>query len=173
MRSTVVPAQVTTIEDRVAGNLGISQLILLIAPVFLGSILYVALPPFFGYHIYKIVLLALLAVVCGLLAIRIKGQILLLWILRIVTYNLRPRYFVYSKNSLHNREVPLSIKADKTQVKTQVVKPIAKAKPLLSTADLVKVEDILTSPSANVRYTTDKKGGIRVHITEVQSQSAS
>jgi hypothetical protein len=167
MRSTVVPAQVTTVEDRIAGNLGLSQLLLLVTPVFLGSILYVILPPFFGFHIYKVVLFVLLASICALLAIRIKGQILMLWIAAIVRYNQRPRYFVYSKNSLHNRAIPEMPKPESTQEDGAQETKTQRILPGLSTADLVKIEDILANPQANVRFTTTRKGELRVHITEV------
>lgn len=165
MRSTVVPAQVTTVEDRIAGSLGLSQLILLITPIFLGSLLYVILPPFFGYHVYKVVLLAILAVVCGLLAVRIKGQILLLWLLVILRYSHRPRYFVHRKNSLYGRNYEESPKSEPiVELKQGQVRPVRTA-PVLTTAELVKVEDLLANPQANVRFTTSSKGGLRVHIT--------
>lgn len=166
MRSTVVPAQVTTVEDRIAGNLGLSQLLLLLIPVFAGSILYVLLPPFFGYHEYKVVLLVLLATVCGTLAIRIKGQILLLWIIAIVKYNRRPRYFVYSKNSTHTREQPLPLAQEAEQSPEPAMKA-SLALPQLSTAELVRVEEVLTNPQAKVHFTTNRKGELRVHVTEV------
>lgn len=167
MRSTVVPAQVTTVEDRIAGNLGLSQLILLIAPLFLGSILYVILPPFFGYHVYKVVVLVVLAVLCGLLAIRIKGQILLLWLLAVVRYNRRPRYYVYSKNSLHARNYGETAAVETVAEEAPVTARATRKLPQLSTADLVKIEDILANPQANVRFATTKKGELRVYITEV------
>lgn len=166
MRSTIVPAQVTTVEDRIAGNLGLSQLLLLLVPVFVGSILYVVLPPFFAYHVYKVVLFVVLAVVCGLLAIRIKGQILLLWIISIARFNLRPRYFVFSKNSLYARE---ETPAEPAEVEvSQVVEADQESKSSgLSTAELIQVEAILANPAANVRFSTNKKGELRVHVTEV------
>ena len=37
MKMTVVPAQVTTVEDRIIGNLGFSQILLLIVPVFAAA----------------------------------------------------------------------------------------------------------------------------------------
>jgi hypothetical protein len=158
MRSTIVPAQVTTVEDRVAGKLGLSQLVLLAAPVFLGSILYVILPPFYEYHVYKIVVLVVLAVACGLLAVRVKGQILLLWLLMIARYNLRPRYFVYSKNSLHGRDKVEPSKSEKAADTSAEAPAVARPKlPQLSTAQ------------ANVRFTTTRKGELRVHITEGQA----
>jgi hypothetical protein len=170
MRSTIVPAQVTTVEDRVAGKLGLSQLVLLAAPVFLGSILYVILPPFYEYHVYKIVVLVVLAVACGLLAVRIKGQILLLWLLMIARYNLRPRYFVYSKNSLHGRDKVEPSKSEEAVDTGADAPAVARPKqPQLSTAELVKIEELLANPQANVRFTTTRKGELRVHITEGQA----
>src|SRR5258708_18652430 len=104
MKVTVVPAQVTTIEDRIAGNLGLSQLLLLIAPVFGSSAIYMILPPNMQSAPYKLVLIATLVFVGCLLAIRIKGKILLFWLAIIFRYNLRPKYYVFNKNSLANRE---------------------------------------------------------------------
>ena len=74
MRQTVVPAQVTTVEDKIAGNISFKQMLLLVAPVFLGGAMYVFLPPFLGYSVYKIVLWILFALVCATLAVRIKGR---------------------------------------------------------------------------------------------------
>lgn len=44
MRSTVIPAQVTTVEDTIAGNLTITQIMLLIAPVLLSTAIYAVVP---------------------------------------------------------------------------------------------------------------------------------
>jgi hypothetical protein len=105
MRSTVIPAQITTVEDKIAGNLGVSQLLLLAAPIFGGSALFVVFPPFFGYAVYKIVLIVCLTVICNMLAIRIKGTIVLRWVMILAGYMLRPRYYVFDKNSDYLREV--------------------------------------------------------------------
>src|ERR1039458_6831582 len=105
MKVTIVPAQVTTVEDRIAGNLRLSQLLLLTTPVFSGSLLYVVLPPVFHGAIYKLVLIVALFIICSLMAIRIKGKILLLWLVVLVHYNLRPRFYVFNKLSTHGREM--------------------------------------------------------------------
>lgn len=167
MRSTIVPAQVTTVEDRIAGNLGVSQLILLLLPVFGGGLLYVFLPPFFGYGVYKVVVLVVFAVVCALMAIRIKGQIVLRWLIAIARYNNRPRYYVYSKNSLFGREPLMRPVAHKSEPAKQKVKTRLPTLPKLSTQELVKIEDIIANPQANLRFTTNAKGELRVHITEI------
>lgn len=168
MRSTVVPAQVTTIEDRIAGNIGVSQLVLLLLPVFIGGMLYVLLPPFFEYGVYKVVLVVVMTVLCGVLAIRIKGQIILKWLIAIVTYNLRPRYYVANKNSKHGRDKSQALVFANVEERALTKMREIKATPKLTTQELVNIEHILSNPQANLRFSTDAKGELHVHITEVQ-----
>jgi len=171
MRTTVVPAQITTVEDRIAGSLGLTQVMLLIAPVFGGSALFVILPPFFNYAAYKVGLVVLLALLCGLLAVRVKGKILLLWAVVLLRYNARPMYYVFNKNSLHTREVAAI--AETEELAEQEVVAASECVPLitLAPADQLKVEELVTDPTANVRFTTTKKGELRVLLTEVPRES--
>jgi hypothetical protein len=37
MRTTVIPAQITTVEDRIAANLNLTQIILLLASLFVAT----------------------------------------------------------------------------------------------------------------------------------------
>ncbi len=169
MKVTVVPAQVTTVEDRIAGNLGLSQLMLLAAPVFGGSALFVVLPPFFHSAIYKLVVVAALFFVCGLLAIRIKGKIVLFWLVVLLRYNLRPRYFIFNKHSLHGREDYHSTAIVEPE-QPQKMAPKPKHAFSLSTADIVKLQNILENPAANLSFET-KKGNLYVRITEINQES--
>ncbi len=174
MRTTIVPAQITTVEDRIAGRLGLSQLLLLIGPVFGGSGIFVILPPFFNYAVYKLVLIVCVAVLCSLLAIRIKGKILLFWGMTLLRYNLRPRYYVFNKNSVHTRDVIRHVDVpDETTEEAQPQKVVRTRLPQLSTAELVKIEDIIANPAANIHFTTNKKGALSVSITEVKQESVS
>jgi hypothetical protein len=74
MKITVVPAQVTTVEDKIMGSLSLSQLMILLLPVFIGAALFVILPPAMGSALYKYILIGILAVICMILSIRIKGK---------------------------------------------------------------------------------------------------
>ncbi len=168
MKTTVVPAQVTTVEDKIAGSLGVSQLMLLTVPIFGGSALFVVLPPFFNYAIYKVVLVACLAFIAGVLAIRIKGKILLQWLIVMVRYNTRPRYYVLNKNHPHLRNMDTKPEAKKVAEEAKPKKTVRQKLPQLSTADLVQVQDLITNPSANLHFKTDKKGRLNVYITEGQ-----
>ena len=99
MKTTVVPAQVTTVEDRIMGNLGLSQILLIILPVFIGAGLYALLPPNMVGSLYKYLIITVVSLVSFILAIRIRGKIVLLWILTIARYNLRPKYYIFNKNT--------------------------------------------------------------------------
>jgi Ca2+/Na+ antiporter len=171
MKVTVVPAQITTIEDRIVGSLGMSQLVLLTLPVVLGGGMYIVLPPTMHAAPYKLTLIVLLAAVCAVMAIRIRGRILLLWLVTILRYNLRPRYFVFDKRSQRGREQYLHV-AEHVPQEEKETKVRKKLKELrLSTAEIVQVERLLADPTANVFYSTDKKGKLYVRITEVKQES--
>lgn len=169
MKVTVVPAQVTTIEDRIAGNLGLSQLMLLAAPVFGGSVLYVLLPPTFHNAAYKLVAIVILFLLCSLLAIRIKGKIILFWLVVLLRYTMRPRYYVFDKRSPASREDYRHY--DKLEYEEIVeTKPKETKQALrLSTAQLMNLHKLIENPAANLSFES-KKGGLYVRITEIKQE---
>ena len=167
MKFTVVPAQVTTVEDRIAGNLSVIQMALLALPVFGGSFLFAILPPFMDGALYKYVLLGLLVVVSGLLAIRIKGKILLSWLLIIVRYNLRPSLYVYDKRTLYGREVVKASTKNKEAVEKKAKERKAKF-PSVSVADTARIMKLIDHPAANLRFEVSKKGGLNVRYTQIE-----
>jgi hypothetical protein len=167
MRTTTVPAQITTVEDKIAGELNIMQLLLLVAPVFGSAALYVGLPPFFASAPYKIVTIVCLFVIFGTLAIRIKGKIVLAWLMILARYGARPRYYLFNKNDTYMRDIPKPEAQQEVTEKAEVKKVEPAPRPKLSTADLVQIEQLITNPEANLHFRTDKRGALSVHITEV------
>ena len=167
MKFTIVPAKVTTVEDRIAGNLSVIQMALLALPVFGGSFLFAILPPFMDGALYKYVLLGLLVVVSGLLAIRIKGKILLSWLLIIVRYNLRPSLYVYDKRTLYGREVVKASTKNKEAVEKKAKERKAKL-PSVSVADTARIMKLIDHPAANLRFEVSKKGGLNVRYTQIE-----
>lgn len=166
MRQTVVPAQVTTVEDKIAGNISFKQMLLLVAPVFLGGAMYVFLPPFLGYSIYKIVIWILFAVVCATLAVRIKGRLVADWIVIRSKYNLRPTFYTYNKNSMQLRK-----KIDVAPKTLDMNESAEKKKYIHHEVDfgsLRRLEEIILEPKANLVFHATKKGGLRVSIKEVK-----
>jgi hypothetical protein len=168
MKITVVPAQVTTVEDRVAGNLGFSQLALFALPVFGGALLYAILPPSMEYSLYKIIVVGVIAIISGILAIRIKGKIILLWLVVLLRYNLRPKLYLFNKNiSCFREDYPEPIKVpapkpNKAKLHTQV------ALPKLAGHEQTRLYVSMNNPVNRLCFETNKKGGLNVRITEVQ-----
>lgn len=169
MKSTVVPAQITTVEDKIMGNLTLQQMVLLATPVFINFVLFALLPSSMHISAYKVVLMTIVACICTLLAVRIKGKILLVWLVTITRYNTRARYYVFNKNDLYMRDMPASAQPIKQEVLAEALKdePVVKI-PSLSINDLAKLESILANPAAKLSFKLHKKRGLHVSITEVE-----
>lgn len=167
MKVTVVPAQVTTVEDRIMGNLGFSQLMLLILPIFASALIYFILPPMMGSSIYKFVIMAIFAVLCGISAIRIKGKIVLLWAIVMARYNVRPKFYVFNKNTAAYREQYDTVKTESEEEQKDVAKPII-AIPKLDFHESAKLLAVMQDPASKLRFETTKKGGLNVRLTEIQ-----
>lgn len=169
MKVTVVPAQVTTVEDRVAGNLSFSQLILFAIPVFGGSLLFAILPPFMEAHLYKISIITIFAALCVMLAIRIKGKIVLLWLIVLMRYRLRPRIYTLSKNTIACREEyptpsELTTRAKSAPALKEEKTPI----PLLGDSEKAYLLATLNDPMERLAIELTKKGGLNVRISEIK-----
>jgi hypothetical protein len=145
MKTTIVPAQVTTVEDRVTANLGISQLILFITPLFIGALLYWALPPTMDFSLYKLIFIALLTLTCLILAIRIGG-----------------------KRTLSNREDFPKVQLKSTQTKKVAKQPVVINIPKLSMRQSAYAYATLDDPVNRLNFETNKKGVLNVRITEIQ-----
>lgn len=167
MKITVVPAQVTTVEDKIMGSLSLSQLMILLLPVFVGAALFAVLPPTMGSALYKYILIGILATICLILSIRLKGKIVALWIVTILRYNLRPKYYLFNKNVT-------TLRADYSDVKQPDNKTEASVKesklhiPRLGTLETARVLATIENPAAKLRFETTKKGGLHVRLTEIE-----
>lgn len=171
MKSTVVPAQITTVEDKIAGNLSVTQLMLLIAPVLLTGLTFTILPPMLQLTAYKMVVVALFGLTCITLAIRIKGDLLLHWMITIAKYNLRPAIHVLDKNDDYLRyiEIPVTDAIDAaSEAATTDDKPPSLVQ--LATAELVRLESAIVDPRSKFQLLV-KKGGLHVSIHQIKEDS--
>jgi PrgI family protein len=168
MKTTVVPAQVTTVEDKIAGNLSFSQLLLMTAPVFVSGVVFAFVPPFMQLRSYKVVVCAILTLVCLLMAIRIKDKILIQWLAIITRYNVRPRYYLFNKNDLFARSslerLPTS-EPNPTPVKTSSEHD--EKLPLLAMPEIVRLEAVMAHPDADFHVRV-KRGGLEVYVKEIK-----
>jgi len=168
MKTTTVPAQVTTVEDKIAGSLSLSQLMLLCAPIFLSAVGYILFPPMLKFTITKLVLFVLLAFVFCTLSIRLRGKLIIQWIVIMGRYNLRPRYYIYNKNDLHLRDFKPKVQAAIKKPVTAVAKKSHPKLPKLPIPQLLRLQEAVIDPRAKLSFKTSRKGGLSVHITEIK-----
>ena len=170
MKATVVPAQITTVEDRIFANLSMSQVVLVFIVIFVAGGVFTFAEPAMEGALYKYVIMLIVGLICGILAIRIRGKIIGSWLVILTTYYLRPKYYVYDKNVTTLRET-YTVKTEKQprQKKTKAAdnEPKAAQKQLdnLATA---RVLTAIENPDAKFRLEAGKKGGIRVRLTKIE-----
>ena len=171
MKMTVVPAQVTTVEDRIIGNLSFTQLLLLVIPLFLSAGVYCTLPPFLESALYKYIVMGCVLLVCLPLALRIKGKTIAAWLITILRYRRRPRMYVWNKNALSGRTLSPTGNSHKIRAQEGITERTLATPPTeLAVAVSTQLLSILENPAAQVRYETTKKGGLRVRIQNIQQE---
>lgn len=158
MRTTIIPAQITTVEDKIAGSLNLAQILMLMFPILWTAFLYILIPPVMTLPAYKLTLTLLVTLISLILAMRVKNKLVIEWLLVLVRFQNRPRYYLANKNSLYERELDLPqdlAKPEKVKSKS-LVKNIAEKKEL-SIPELVKLESLIESGKLAVRYQVGKK----------------
>lgn len=161
MRNTVIPAQITTVEDKIAGNLNLTQILLLMAPVLITTLLYSLVSPAMKLTIFKMILIGLSSLVCGILAIRVKGRVVLNWLAVFIKYKLRPSFFVFNKNDCYLREIETTVKNNN---KVKIIKklPVLETEKTLVEVDAVKLLHVINNQKNSIRFVFNQKGGLRV-----------
>jgi len=135
MRTTVIPAQITTIEDKIVGSLNFTQLILLMIPVIWTTIVYTLLSPAMHVVWYKIPLVFAVILISLGLAIRINGVVVFNWLFVILGYKLRPKLYVFNKNDTYLKDIDLP----------------AEPKPIVSTAKSIRPSSVSVPRKINVK----------------------
>ncbi len=171
MRTTVIPAQITTVEDKIAGNLNLTQILILMVPVFWTTIVYTLFAPTMHLAWYKIPLVLVVLFLCLILSLRVKGKVLVEWIAVLLHYFLRPKYYLYNKNDVYLRDLDLP-RVEKKPVKRFALKPAKKSAntllPVVSIADVVKLERLIASPKYTLSFKSGKKGGVNVAFEQIK-----
>jgi hypothetical protein len=167
MKRSIVPAQITTVEDRVLGSLTPYQAALISLPLVFGVVFYATLPPHFHLKLYKIGLIAAMELIGAILSIRKNDQMLIFWLITRIRYNVRPRYYIYNKNDTHLRNIPIfaPVRADKTTPK--VVTALSDIREI-AVRDAVRLEEIMADERVNLRFKTGRNGRLNVVANEVK-----
>lgn len=168
MKTTIVPAQITTVEDKVTAHLSFTQLLLLMTPVFLGGATFVFLPPFANYALYKLFIALFVALICITLAIRIRGRLILEWIGILSRYNLRPQHYVFDKNTTYFRNIPKRAEEAAEAKEVIVTSKIKKqqTKPFRM-KNAVAIESAMADPDSEFHFKVNKNGGLSVNLKEI------
>jgi len=152
MRTTIIPAQITTVEDKIAGSLNFTQILLLMAPVLWGGFVYILFAPSMKLAPYKIGLVFFVTVICLVLCIRVKEKIVAEWAGVLLRYKLRPRFWIYTKNDLTERIVDLPFVESAKSTKKNPAKQIHKLQKELSVKELIKLEQAMNSKNLAVSF---------------------
>ena len=111
--------------------------------------------------------MVLFSSICLSLAIRIRGKLLIHWLVTLVRYNVRPRYFVYNKNDDYMRYV----ETPSQETASETVQPAAAnvvIREELELSERVRLEELALNPAANLSFKLRRKGGLNVSVTEVE-----
>lgn len=171
MRTTVIPAQITTVEDKIAGSLNLTQIIILMIPVFWTTAVYAVFPPVMSLAWYKLPLVLIVLIASLILSLRIRGKVVANWLLVLLRYNLRPRYYLFNKNDSYLRNMDFPEQQKKTSKlfnKAHKRKEIRIPAKSFGINDLVKLKDFIHNPDYSLSLKPDEKGGLYVALKQVQ-----
>lgn len=158
MKTTPIPAQITTVEDKIAGNLSLTQLLLLLAPLFLAVFMFAVLPPKMYFSRYKITIILAFSAVFLALCIRIKERIVLTWLALFISYYFRPHLFVFDKNDLYLRENEvLKKEKNKNTAESNNTKKLKRKQPDMKVAELIKLENTLNARNTRLAVKFGRK----------------
>lgn len=167
MKRCNIPAQVTTVDDKIIGNLSVTQLLLLASGLFVSTFLYIILPPFTHNSFYKILLISLTILSCIILSWKIKDKILLQWLIIILTYILRPNIYVNScfyiekESSFVN---PHHLIKKQSLINNESFKLMEAQNINQSKNDLYFGNNLIESQEHNLFFCLSKKGELNVKI---------
>ncbi len=169
MRTTVIPAQITTVEDKIAGNLSMTQIVILLIPVFFGTFVFAILPPSMHVALYKLPVVLFVLLVCLILSLRVKGKVVASWLLVLLAYNTRATYYVFNKNDTYLRDMPEFEKiAKKETLKAVVKKELAIPAKTFGVKELKELEAFIKNPNYSFSLKPGKKGGLYVAVSEIE-----
>jgi len=171
MRTRVIPAQITTVEDKIVGSLNLMQMMMLMAPVFFTTLSYAVLPPSMKFVTYKLILSGIFFVTCITLSLRIKGKVVINWLEILLRYNLRAKYYIYNKNESYLRTLDFPTLTNSQVKKSASAKTKSKSKKTTRIApvkNLISLENIIGNQEVDFRYKIGKKGGLNVAFEQIK-----
>ncbi|SRR5258708_427160 len=169
MRSAIIPAQIITIEDKIAGSLSLSQIVILIIPLISTMIIYLIFPPVMKFSLYKAGISLVIAALFLPLAMRIKEKIIFQWLIILLRYTLKPGYYLFNKNDITQRIIDTTVIKKKTKLHhVPLEEEVKQEKYLSGITELIRFEKLITNPALSLRFKTNKKGGLNIAIDQIK-----
>ena len=165
MKTTIIPAQITTVEDKIAGNLSLTQILILMFPVFWTAFIYVIPAPRMAFVWYKVFITIPVLIISFILSLRIENKLVINWLLLVLSYNLKPKYYVFNKNDSHSRilDVPMSGKSESKSVN------FAKSKKKVFTNHYgIQEQMVIEKDKDNLTFKVNGKGGFNVVFDQIE-----
>ncbi len=162
MKTTRIPAQITTIEDTVAGKLTLRQLILLIIPIILSMMMYIFIPKYFNFSTPKIIISSFLIIISSVASINTKNRLIIDWIVILIKYIFRPKYFVYERSSITFKDklkMNLINNKNHENIKNKIEEK--------TISTIFSYGKISLNPKFSISFKPVKKGGIKVAIYKI------
>jgi hypothetical protein len=166
VKTTVVPAQITTVEDTITGNLTLTQLILLASSIVTSLLIYAFLSPLMRLSGLKVIIMTLTACTVAMMALRFRGRLVLTWVTLLVRYNFRPRYYVFDKNDQFARGEIKTSKLSQPSPNT----PLSKGETNIGVhpKEVIRISDLMGSPLSKLTFKSNRRGQLRVIITQIK-----
>ncbi|HET8992132.1 MAG TPA: PrgI family protein [Candidatus Saccharimonadales bacterium] len=162
MRTINIPAQVTSVEDRIIGNLTLIQVGILVSPVFAAFAVYAVLPRPMHLNLYKLILIIIVSAILFSLAIRLKTKLILFWVLTLVRFRLRTKLFVFNKNTLAFRNVLCSELRNETEIpEPSIATPVNRQ-------SFNQYLPGLRADHKQLSFIEERKGKLNVYINKAQ-----
>jgi len=169
MKTTVVPAQITTVEDKIAGSLSFPQIFLMVISLVTGATIYGMIGPKLHLSSFKMTLIIIQFVIFGMLALRFNGKILLDWLIIYLRYKVRPRRYIFTKNDLIHRDIILpNEETVSTPAKEQTEEIVTKTKSI-SLREQIKIDRIFDNETLSISFKLSRKGGVDVALKQIEN----
>lgn len=173
MKSTVIPAQITTVEDKIVGSLSMTQIVILMVPVFFATLMFAIAPPVMHIALYKLPPVLLVVALCLILSLRIKDKVIASWLFVLLRFNIRAKYYVFNKNDAYLRDLPeLTLETKKRVIKQEIKKDITTEK-TFGLKELKKIETLIKNPNYSFSLKPTKTGGLYMAISEIKPKVTS
>jgi len=119
MRVSIVPAEMTSIQDKIIGDLNMNQVILLSTPLIFTILVYLFIPPFSKLSLLKIIVCSISIISLAILSIKIDGKIFLEHLKILISFFNRPRIYLNTISEIQP-DIDISIE---NEIENNIITP--------------------------------------------------